>query len=49
MDFALTYMLENDVRYLAVTEDDKIIGIISLKDLTVYYKNKFITSQDIGE
>jgi CBS domain-containing protein len=49
MDLALTCMHENDARYLAVTEDNKIKGIISLKDLTVYYKNKFITSQDIDE
>ena len=49
MDSALTCMHENDARYLAVTEDNKIKGIISLKDLTVYYKNKYITSQDIDE
>jgi signal-transduction protein with cAMP-binding, CBS, and nucleotidyltransferase domain len=49
MDYALTCMHENDARYLAVTVDNKIKGIISLKDLTVYYKNKFITSQDIDE
>ncbi len=49
MDFALTCMHENDARYLAVTVDNKIKGIISLKDLTIYYKTKFITSQDIDE
>ncbi len=49
MDSALTCMHEKDARYLAVTVDSKIKGIISLKDLTVYYKNKFITSQDIDE
>lgn len=49
MDYALTCMHENDVRYLAVTVDDKIKGIISIKDLTVYYKNKYINSQNIDE
>ena len=49
MDSALSCMHKNDVRYLAVTESNKIKGIISLKDLTIYYKNKFVTSQDINE
>ena len=49
MDSALSCMHKNDVRYLAVTVDNKIKGIISLKDLTIYYKNKFVTSQDIDE
>jgi len=49
MDSALSCMHENNVRYLAVTENKKIKGIISLRDMTVYYKNKFITAQDIGE
>jgi CBS domain-containing protein len=49
MDSALSSMHENDARYLAVIEDNKITGIISLKDLTIYYKNKFITAQDIDE
>jgi len=47
MDSALSCMHENDAKYLAVTEGNKIKGIISLKDLTIYYKNKFITSQNI--
>jgi len=49
MDSALSSMHQNDARYLAVTENNKIIGVISLKDLTVYYKHKFVTAQDIGE
>ena len=49
MDSALTCMHENDARYLAITEDNKIKGIISLKDLTIYYKNKFVNAQDIDE
>lgn len=47
MDSALSCMHENDARYLAVKEGNKIKGIISLKDLTIYYKNKFIASQNI--
>lgn len=48
MDSALSCMHQNDVRYLAVTEDNKIKGIISLKDLTIYFKHKFVTAQDIN-
>ncbi len=49
MDSALSCMHQNDARYLAVTEDHKIKGIISLKDLTIYFKHKFVVAQDIGE
>ena len=49
MDSALSCMHQNDARYLAVTEDNKIIGVISRKDLTIYYKHKFVTAQDIDE
>ena len=49
MDSAFSCMHLNDARYLAVTEDNKIIGVISRKDLTIYYKHKFVTEQDIDE
>jgi CBS domain-containing protein len=49
MDSALSCMHKNDVRYLAVTVNNKIEGVISLKDLTIFYKKKFVTSQDIDE
>lgn len=49
MESALSCMHENDVRYLAITKDNKVVGILSLRDLAVYYKNKFITAQDIDE
>ena len=49
MDSALSCMHQNVARYLAVTEDNKIIGVISRKDLTIYYKHKFVTAQDIDE
>jgi len=43
MDLALTYIHKTIVLYQAVKEDNNIKRIISFKDLTVYYKNKFIT------
>jgi CBS domain-containing protein len=49
MDSALSCMHKNDVRYLAVTVDNKIKGIISLKDLTIYFKQKFVAAQDIDD
>ncbi|MBC8284038.1 MAG: CBS domain-containing protein [Nitrospinae bacterium] len=47
MDEALALMHKNDVKYIAITRNAKVIGIISLKDLTIYYKNKFIISNDL--
>jgi CBS domain-containing protein len=49
MDSALSCMHQNDAHYLAVTENDKIKGIISLKDLTIYFKHKYVTAQDIDD
>ena len=50
MDSALSCMHQNDARYLAVTDsNNKITGLISLKDLTIYYKHKYVTAQDISE
>ena len=43
MDLALTCMHKSGLRYQAVKEDNNIKGIISFKDLTVNYTNKFIT------
>jgi hypothetical protein len=43
MDLALTCIHDTGVQYQAVKEDNNIKGIISFKDLTVYYKNNFIT------
>ena len=45
MDLALTCIHETGVRFQAVIEDNNIKGIISFKDLTVYYKNNFITKK----
>jgi len=35
------YMHDHKIRHLAVTEDDKIVGIISVKDLVSYYSRDF--------
>jgi len=35
------FMHKNKIRHLAVTEDDKIVGILSVKDLVGYYSRDF--------
>ncbi len=35
------YMHKNKIRHLAVTDDDKIVGILSVKDLVAYYSRDF--------
>ena len=35
------YMDKNKIRHLAVTDDDKIVGILSVKDLVAYYSKDF--------
>ena len=35
------YMHKNKIRHLAVTDDDKIVGILSIKDLVAYYSRDF--------
>ncbi len=49
MDEALTLMHENDAKYVAITRKGGVIGIISLKDLTIYYKHKYIVTHDLEE
>ncbi|MGK0180081.1 MAG: CBS domain-containing protein [Nitrospinales bacterium] len=49
MDEALALMHENDVRYIAITSKSNVKGIISLKDLTVYYKQKYINTNELDE
>jgi CBS domain-containing protein len=49
MDEALALMHKNDVRYIAITSKSKVKGIISLKDLTVYYKQKYINTNELDE
>ena len=34
-------MSDHHIRHLAVTEDGTIVGIISVRDLLVYFKNRF--------
>jgi CBS domain-containing protein len=49
MDEALALMHENDVKYIAITRKSNVKGIISLKDLTVYYKQKYINTNELDE
>ncbi len=49
MDTALTLMHEHDIKYVCITDKSKIVGIISLKDLTIYYKHKYIVANDLDE
>ncbi len=38
---ANTVMSERAIRHLAITEEGRIIGILSVRDLLVYFKNQF--------
>ena len=35
------FMHKNKIRHLAITEDNKIVGILSIKDLVAYYSRDF--------
>ena len=35
------FMHKNKIRHLGVTDDDKIVGILSVKDLVAYYSRDF--------
>ena len=35
------FMHKNKIRHLAITDDNKIVGIISIKDLVAYYSKDF--------
>ncbi len=35
------YMHKNRIRHLAITDDDKIVGMLSVKDLVAYYSKDF--------
>jgi len=35
------YMHKNRIRHLAVTDDDKIVGMLSVKDLVAYFSKDF--------
>lgn len=34
-------MSERAIRHLAITEEGKIVGVLSVRDLLVYFKNQF--------
>ena len=44
--YARDLMADRKIRHLGVTEEGKIIGIISVRDLLVYFKT---VSKDLGE
>ncbi len=35
------FMHKNKIRHLAVTEEDKVVGMLSLRDLVTYYSKDF--------
>ncbi len=38
---AFTLMQENNIRHLVVKENDKIVGVLSIRDIATYCVNKF--------
>ncbi|MGP0630465.1 CBS domain-containing protein [Nitrospina sp. 32_T5] len=40
------YMQKNKIRHLGITDDDKIVGILSIKDLVGYYSKDFKVRED---
>ncbi len=38
---ANTIMSERAIRHLAVTDQGKIVGVLSVRDLLIYFKNQF--------
>jgi len=43
---ANNFMHKNKIRHLAVTEDDKIVGMLSIKDLVAYYAKSSFKMQE---
>ncbi len=41
MDQANQFMYENKIRHLIVTEEEKVVGVLSVKDLVSYYAKSF--------
>ena len=41
MDEANQFMYDNKIRHLVVTEEDKVTGMLSVKDLVSYYAKSF--------
>lgn len=41
MATAFLIMEKNGIRHIAVTEDDKIVGMLSIRDFSAYYVRKF--------
>lgn len=49
MDSALALMHKHDIKYVTITNEGQVVGIISLKDLTIYYKHKYILANDMAD
>lgn len=43
---ANNFMHKNKIRHLAVTEDEKIVGMLSIKDLVAYYAKSSFKMQE---
>ncbi len=41
VDQANEFMHKNKIRHLAITEEDKIVGMLSVKNLVIYYAQTF--------
>jgi CBS domain-containing protein len=41
IDQANEFMRKNKIRHLVVTESEKIVGVISVRDLVAYYAQSF--------
>ena len=41
IDEANEFMHKNKIRHLVITEEDKIVGMLSVKDLVGYYTKSF--------
>lgn len=40
------YMKKNNIRHLPITDDDKIVGMLSIKDLVSYFSRDFQVRED---
>ncbi|QPJ64658.1 MAG: CBS domain-containing protein [Candidatus Nitrohelix vancouverensis] len=43
MEDVLSAMRDNNVRYVIATENKRIKGIVSIKDLAIYFKHKYVS------
>jgi MHS family proline/betaine transporter-like MFS transporter len=43
---ASQFMHKNKIRHLPITEDEKVVGILSVKDLVAYYAKSSFKMQE---